>query len=72
MLYRNYAVTIARTGDDIIFLRNTSGDSELVAETLREVGSLDATAHIATGCVRKSKSTFGDYTVADYIRRGAA
>ena len=71
-MYRNYALTIARTGDDIIFLRNTSGKSELVAETQREVGSPDATAHIVTGCVRKSKSSYGDYTVADYVRRDAA
>ena len=70
MLYRNYAVTIARTGDDIIFLRNTGGKSKLVAETQREVGSIDATDLIVTGGVRKS--TIGDYAVADYVRRDAS
>ena len=69
-MYRNYAVTIARTGDDIIFLRNTDDEARLIAEIQREVGSIDATDLIVTGGVRKS--TFGDYTVADYVRRDAA
>ena len=70
MLYRNYAITVARTGDCIIFLRNTDDEARLIAEIQREVGSIDATDLIATGSVRKSTS--GDYTVADYIQRDAA
>ena len=71
MLYRNYAVTIARTGDDIIFLRNTDDDARLIAEIQRDAGNLDATTYIATGSVVKSRTPRYRYPVVDYVRREA-
>ena len=69
-MYRNYAVTIARTGDCIIFLRDQAKKCGIVVSRKCEVGCLDATGLIATGSVRKSTS--GGYPVADYIQRDAA
>lgn len=70
MLYRNHAVTIARTGDETIFVRDDDGTPSMMVVLGSDVGCLDATNLIATGSVRKSIA--GDYAVADYVRRGAA
>lgn len=69
-MYRNYAITVARTGDCIIFLRDQAKKCGIVVSSQCEVGCLDATDLIVTGGVRKSTS--GDYTVADYVRRDAS
>ena len=70
MLYRNHAVTIARTGGEIIFVRDDDGAPNVMVVPGSDVGCLDATNLIATGSVRKS--TAGDYAVADYVRRDAS
>ena len=69
-MYRNYAVAIAKTGDETILVRDDGTPYVLMAVLGSDVGCLDATGLIATGSVRKSTS--GDYTVADYIQRDAA
>lgn len=69
-MYRNYAVAIAKTGDETILVRNDGTPYVLMAVLGSDVGCLDATDLIVTGGVRKS--TIGDYAVADYVRRDAA